>query len=176
MDHLARRSRKTEANREKERESQDEPIVDKSNAHGARGEILRGLVRSRVGHHYVPELREESTVTSRNVRIGSRSPHAGAWPRNRERGNIAVSVVTFCVVRDSYGVASYIGTRSLAVSGHSPETADATRDGRTSPEVRAVATRATVPSRSSVRCADRKVSVSNRHVQAVAVRINRRHR
>ena len=51
MDHLARRSRKTEANREKERESQDEPIVDKSNAHGARGEILRGLVRSRVGHH-----------------------------------------------------------------------------------------------------------------------------
>ena len=55
MDHLARRSRKTEANREKERESQDEPIVDKSNAHGARGEILRGLVRSRVGHHYVPK-------------------------------------------------------------------------------------------------------------------------
>ena len=53
MDHLARRSRKTEANREKERESQDEPIDDKSNAHGARGEILRGLVRSRVGHHYV---------------------------------------------------------------------------------------------------------------------------
>lgn len=50
MDHLARRSRKTEANRETERESQDEPIVDKSNAHGARGEILRGLVRSRVGH------------------------------------------------------------------------------------------------------------------------------
>lgn len=52
---MARRSRKTEANREKERESQDEPIVDKSNAHGARGEILRGLVRSRVGHHYVPK-------------------------------------------------------------------------------------------------------------------------
>merc|ERR1712105_15687 len=46
---------KTEANREKERESQDEPIVDKSNAHGPRGEILRGLVRSRVGHHYVPK-------------------------------------------------------------------------------------------------------------------------
>ena len=56
MDHLARRSRKTEANREKERESQDEPIVDKSNAHGARGEILRGLVRSRVGHHQVPKV------------------------------------------------------------------------------------------------------------------------
>ena len=50
VDHLARRSRKTEANREKERESQDEPIVEKLNAHGARGELLRGLVCSRVGN------------------------------------------------------------------------------------------------------------------------------
>ena len=47
---MARRSRKTEANREKERESQDEPIVEKLNAHGARGELLRGLVCSRVGN------------------------------------------------------------------------------------------------------------------------------
>lgn len=34
VDHLARRSKKTEANSETERESQDEPIVDTSNAHG----------------------------------------------------------------------------------------------------------------------------------------------
>ena len=51
---MARRSRKTEANREKERESQDEPIVEKLNAHGARGELLRGLVCSRVGNQYTP--------------------------------------------------------------------------------------------------------------------------
>ena len=46
---MARWSRKTEANREKERESQDEPIVDKSNAHSARRENLFGFTRSRVG-------------------------------------------------------------------------------------------------------------------------------
>ena len=38
MDHSARRSRKTEANREKKRESQDEPNVNTSNAHGAGGD------------------------------------------------------------------------------------------------------------------------------------------
>ena len=85
MDHLARRSRKTEANREKERESQDEPIVDKSNAHGARGEILRGLVRSRVGHHYVPKG-SPLTVTPVSKRIGHRvSPTAQASSVTSER-------------------------------------------------------------------------------------------
>ena len=74
MDHLARRSRKTEANREKERESQDEPIVDKSNAHGARGEILRGLVRSRVGHHYVPKGFTLRSPRASRPGIGSRRP------------------------------------------------------------------------------------------------------
>ena len=38
VDHSARRSRKTEANREKKRESQDEPNVNTSNAHGAGGD------------------------------------------------------------------------------------------------------------------------------------------
>ena len=47
---MACQPRKTEANREKERESQDEPIVNKSNAHGTRGETSRGFVRSRVGY------------------------------------------------------------------------------------------------------------------------------
>ena len=52
---MACQPRKTEANREKERESQDEPIVNKSNAHGARGETSRGFVRSRVGHKIARE-------------------------------------------------------------------------------------------------------------------------
>merc|ERR1711867_296673 len=38
MGHSARRSRKTEANREKKRESQDEPNVNTSNAHGTGGD------------------------------------------------------------------------------------------------------------------------------------------
>ena len=61
---MACQPRKTEANREKERESQDEPIVNKSNAHGARGETSRGLVRPRVGQQTARE-----TGVRENVRV-----------------------------------------------------------------------------------------------------------
>ena len=122
MDHLARRSRKTEANREKERESQDEPIVDKSNAHGARGEILRGLVRSRVGHHYVPKgfppLRSPRCLRTRASGLAVRASN------ERDLGTLSAG--------------------SSCLRPRFRKTTDATRDGRTSLEVRSVATRAAV--------------------------------
>ena len=93
---MACQPRKTEANREKERESQDEPIVNKSNAHGARGETSRGLVRSRVGYQPVRETRVRTcfvleSLDRRHVEMResdfARPGEFLEWSLNLEPGN-----------------------------------------------------------------------------------------